>query len=126
MKAFLLRWLTTALAIAGAVWLLPGLHFDGGWTKLALVALVFGALNALLKPLLVLLTCPLVLATLGLFLLVLNGVLLLLTARLSGAFGLGFRVDGFWWAVLGGIVIGAASTLISLLLPDPRRTEAAR
>ena len=90
------------------------------------MALVFGALNALLKPLLVLLTCPLVLATLGLFLLVLNGVLLLLTARLSGAFGLGFRVDGFWWAVLGGIVIGAASTLISLLLPDPRRTEAAR
>jgi putative membrane protein len=102
MKAFVLRLLVNALAIFAAVKLLPGLHFQGTAVQLAGVALVFGLLNAFLKPIITLLTCPFILLTLGLFALV----------------GFDFRVDGIWWALLGGIVIGVISTALSLLIPD--------
>jgi putative membrane protein len=118
MKAFLLRFLATAAGIFVAVKLLPGLHFQGTALQLAGVALVFGVVNAFLKPLLSILTCPLILLTLGLFTLVVNAVLLLITAYLSQRLGFDFRVDGFWWALLGGIVIGIISTALSLLIPD--------
>ncbi len=119
MQAFLLRWLANALALAAALKLVPGLHFDGSWAKLALVALIFGVVNAILRPILKLLTCPLIVITLGLFTLVINAILLLVTARLSQALDLNFRVDGFWPALVGGLVIGIISTVIALVLPDP-------
>jgi putative membrane protein len=75
-------------------------------------------LNAFLKPLLMVLTCPLILLTLGLFALVVNGALLLFTAYVSQKMGFHFAVDGIWWAVLGGIFIGVISTALSLLIPD--------
>lgn len=118
MKAFVLRLLVNALAIFAAVKLLPGLHFEGSWLQLAGVALVFGVLNAFLKPILTVLTCPFILLTLGLFALVLNGVMLLVTAYVSQKLGFNFQVDGLWWALIGGIVIGIISTALSLLIPD--------
>jgi putative membrane protein len=120
MTRFLVRLLVNAAAIFAAVRLLPGLHFDGSIPQLAGVALVFGVVNALLKPILSILTCPLQLLTLGLFGLVVNGVLLLLTAYLSRQFGFAFTVDGLLWAIVGGIVIGLVSTALSLLIPDKK------
>jgi len=118
MMAFVLRLLINALAIFAAVKLLPGLHFEGTLVQLGGIALVFGVLNAFLKPLLMVLTCPLILLTLGLFALVVNGALLLFTAYVSQKMGFHFAVDGIWWAVLGGIFIGVISTALSLLIPD--------
>ncbi len=119
MRTFLLRWLINALALALAVTFVPGLHFQGTWAKLALVALIFGVVNAVLKPLLKILTCPLIAVTLGLFTLVINAVLLMITARLSQHFDLNFSVDSFWAALIGGIVVGIVSTVLALFIPDP-------
>ncbi len=120
MTRLLLRLAVNALAIMAAVRLLPGLHFDGGWVRLAGVALVFAAVNATLKPIVRFLTCPLVILTLGLFALVINGLMVLATAWVSEGFGLGFRVDDFRTAVLAGIVIGVVTVVLNLLIPDPR------
>lgn len=112
MKGFLLRLLVTALALWVAVRLVPGISFTGTPLALVGVALVFGVTNAVLKPILTVLTCPLILVTLGLFTLVVNAILLLATARLSQALGLGFVVDGFWPAFWGGLLIGLASVVL--------------
>ncbi len=120
MRAFLLRWLINSLAIYAAVELLPGLHFEGGPVRFLVLALVFGVINSLLRPFLTVLTCPLVLLTLGLFTLVINAVLLMLTAWVSEAWSLGFRVDGFWAAFWGALVIGVVSVLLSLLVGERR------
>lgn len=112
MKGFVVRLVVTALALWVAVRLVPGISFTGTPLALLGVALVFGATNAVLKPILTVLTCPLILVTLGLFTLVVNAVLLLATARLSQALGLGFVVDGFWPAFWGGLLIGLASVVL--------------
>jgi putative membrane protein len=118
MGGLALRWLTNALALAAAVWLVPGIHFEGDVVRLALVAAVFGVVNALLRPLLTVLTCPLLIVTLGLFALVINALLLLATAWLSAHWGLGFRVDGFWPAFWGGILMGLVSAVVSLFIRE--------
>jgi putative membrane protein len=122
---FLLRLLLTACALWVAVRLVPGITFTGTTLALVGVALVFGVVNAVLKPILTVLTCPLIVITLGLFTFVVNAVLLLITARLSQALGLGFAVDGFWPAFWGGLLIGLTSAVLSLLVdttqPDPHR-----
>ncbi len=118
MKALLLRWATNALALFIAVQLVPGLSFTGGLGKLAGVALVFGVINALLRPLLTLLSCPLILLTFGLFVFVINAVLLQLTAWVSDTLGLGFTVDGFGSAFVGSLLIGIVSVLVSIVVKD--------
>jgi putative membrane protein len=117
MISLLLRIVVNAVAILAAVKLLPGLHWNGTFPQLAGVALVMGVVNGFLKPILKVLSCPLQLLTLGLFGLVLNGLMLLLTAYLSQQFGFDFKVDGILWAIIGGIVIGIVSTALSLVLP---------
>lgn len=119
----LLRWLINMVALYLAVQLLPGIHFEGGVVKLALVAALFGLVNTLLRPLLTVLTCPLVVLTLGLFTIVINGLLLLATSALSVRWHLGFRVDGIWPAILGGLVIGVVSVVLAILLGDERRPK---
>jgi putative membrane protein len=84
------------------------------------VALIFGIVNSLLRPLLTILTCPLILLTLGLFSLVINAVLLRLTGWLSEQWGLGFQVDGFWPAFLGGLIVSLVSVLLSLTADKER------
>jgi putative membrane protein len=103
---------------AAALWvaaaLIPGLQFTGGLGRLLLVAAVFGIINSTLRPLLTILTCPLIVLTLGLFTLVINAVMLLVTGRVSESWSLGFTVSGFWSAFFGGLVVGVVSMLLSL------------
>ena len=119
MRSLLLHWLLNAAALWVAAWLLPGLDFQGDAAQLLLVAAVFGIVNSLLRPILTVLTCPLIVVTLGLFTLVINACMLLLTGWLSARWDLGFSVTGFWAAFLGGLVVGLVSVLLSLLLPRP-------
>jgi putative membrane protein len=119
MRSLLLHWLLNAAALWVAAWLLPGLDFQGTLLQLLLVAAVFGIVNSLLRPILTVLTCPLIVVTLGLFTLVINACMLLLTGWLSARWDLGFSVTGFWAAFFGGLVVGLVSVLLSLLLPRP-------
>lgn len=118
MTRFLLRWAINAAGLYAAVWIVPGIHLFGDWSDILWLALIFGLLNALVRPLLKLLTCPLIILTLGLFTIVINTLLLLLTSSIGQAFGIGFIVDGFWQAVLGSLVISLVSVVLSLFLRD--------
>jgi putative membrane protein len=115
---FLLRVLINAVALWAATALVPGIQYEGGWVTLLLVALVFGVLNAVIRPILKFLTCPLIILTLGLFTLVLNAAMLLMTSSLSQALGLGFYVNGFWPALAGGVIISIVSIVLSILVTD--------
>ncbi len=119
MRSLLLHWLLNAAALWAAAWLLPGLDFQGTIVQLLMVAAVFGIVNSLVRPILTVLTCPLIVVTLGLFTLVINALMLLLTGALSARWGLGFTVSGFWAAFIGGLVVGFVSVLLSLFLPRP-------
>ncbi len=114
----LLRWIITAIALYAAVRLLPGLHFRGPWWHLGIVAVIFGLVNALVRPLLKFLTCPLIILTLGLFTLVINAAMLWLTAAASEAFGISFRIADFWSAFLGALVISLVSAALNLFVSD--------
>jgi putative membrane protein len=116
MRHLLVRLVINAVALFAAVKLIPGMHFTGGVGNLLLVALVFGLVNAVVRPILTLLSCPLIVVTLGLFLLVINAAMLWLTSWLSSRFALGFQVDGFLPALLGGLVIGIVSTALTLFV----------
>ena len=118
MRNLLIRWVINALALFITVQLVPGLHFTGTVPQLFGVAAVFGILNAVLRPILALLTCPLMLLTPALFALVPNGAMLLLTARL--ATGWGFSVDGWLPAIIGGVLIGIVSFLAAVIIPEPK------
>lgn len=114
-RTLILRWLINTLAIFIAVLLVPGINFVGPGWQLGIVALVFGLVNVALRPLLMLLTCPLMILTLGLFGLVINALLLALTAQIAGSVGVQFTVDGFWPAVGGGLVISIVGLVLSML-----------
>jgi len=114
MGNFLLRLLSTAVALVVAAEILPGISFsDDGLLTIILVALIFGVVNAILKPILAVLSCPLIILTLGLFLFVLNGVMLLITDELAGG---RFDVDGLGSAILGGIIISLVNMVLEGLL----------
>jgi putative membrane protein len=99
---------------------IPGLRFDGDWKTIAVVAFIFGLVNALVRPLLTLLTCPLIALTFGLFTFVINAVMLALTGWLAQQLNLGFMVDGFWAAFLGALVVSLVSWALTLLIRDER------
>ena len=120
---FLIRLSINALALWAAIEIVPGVTYQGDWVYLLGVALVFGILNALVRPVLVFLTCPLLIVTLGLFTLVINGVVLWLTSALSGKLHLGFHVSGFWPAFFGALVVSIVSILLSLFVRDPDETR---
>lgn len=117
MQSLLLHWILNAAALWGAAAIVPGLEFHGGVGRLLLVAAVFGIVNSTLRPLLTILTCPLIVVTLGLFTLVINALMLLVTGWLSESWNLGFTVAGFWSAFWGGLAVGLVSMILSLLLP---------
>ena len=125
MRSLLLHWLMNAAALWLTAWLVPGLDFRGTVVELLLVAAVFGVVNSLVRPILTILTCPLIVITLGLFTLVINALMLLLTGALSERWGLGFTVSGFWAAFWGGLVVGLVSVVISLLLPGGKKGDSA-
>jgi putative membrane protein len=122
-RAVLLHWLLNAAALWVAAALIPGLDFNGGPGRLLLVAAVFGIVNSTLRPLLTILTCPLIVLTLGLFTLVINALMLMVTGWLSESWDLGFTVSGFWAAFFGGLVVGLVSMILSLML-GPKESRA--
>lgn len=107
----LLSWSINAGVLLLMPYIVPAVQIHGFWTAL-LVALVLGLLNAIVRPVLVLLTLPITILTLGLFLFVINGLLFWLAARALE----GFEVGGFWWAVLAALVYSTVSTVVSNLL----------
>ena len=118
MTKFILRWTINAIALFLAVYFVPGINLESGWTSIIWLALIFGLVNAFLRPLLKLLTCPLILLTLGLFTLLINTFLFWLAGRVGDAFGVGFTVAGFWPALLGSIVVSVVSIVLSLVFRD--------
>lgn len=104
---FLIRIIITALVAFGLSYLLDGVHINAFTTALIL-ALVLAVLNALVKPILVILTLPITILTLGLFLLVINALIIMLGDRFID----GFKVDGFWWALLFSILLSVVSSIL--------------
>ncbi|MFD4786673.1 phage holin family protein [Streptomyces sp. NPDC058459] len=123
MKNLLVKTIANAGALAVAVWLLDKITLTGGSTgkkagTLIVVALVFGLVNLLVKPVVKVLTFPLFILTLGLITLIVNALMLLLTSWACGQLNLSFHVEGFWTAVLGGLIISIVSWALNLVLPD--------
>jgi putative membrane protein len=115
------RLLINATALWAATRLVSGISFDGDGRLLLVVALVFGVLNAAVRPILMLLTLPLFILTLGLFTFVLNAVMLWLTGSISDTLGLGFHVEGFGAAFLGALVVTVVSFVLSLFVASGAR-----
>jgi putative membrane protein len=120
-RRFLVHWLVAAIALYVAVRLVPGLSYDGAWQTLAGMALVFGFLNAVVRPILTILTCPLQILTLGLFSLVLNAVMLLLAVEVGRGLGIGFQVASFGSAFLGALVVGIVTLIMNVFMGEDER-----
>jgi putative membrane protein len=120
---FAVRLLVNAAALWVATRVVPGVTYAGGWLPMLGVALVFGVVNAFVRPVARILTFPVVILTLGLFLLVINGCMLWLTSALSDVLDLGFHVRGFRPAFWGGLVVSIVSGLLSLVVADQRASS---
>ena len=120
-------WLAVnALALGVAVWLFDGITLTGDsgtdrFVQLVIVGAIFGLINMIVRPVVNLLSLPLIILTLGLMLIVVNALMLLLTSKIAESTDLGFHVDGFWTAVWGSIVISIASMVLSAIFPSPSR-----
>jgi putative membrane protein len=110
------RLVINAAALWVATRVVTGISYTGDWPPIFAVALVFGVLNALVRPVLMLLTLPFLLVTLGLFTLVLNGLMMWLTGAISDALDLGFHVESFWAAFKGGLVVSVVSFALSFFV----------
>lgn len=120
----LLRLLITALSLWVATKFVPGIRFTGdNYAALLGVALVFGVVNVFVKPILKLFSFPVVLLTLGLFLFVINALMLMLTSFVSGRLGFGFQVDGFVPALLGSLVVSVTAGVLHFVLGTNRDDE---
>jgi len=120
MTKFILRWVINAIALYLAVLILPGIDLRSDLVSILWLALIFGLVNALFRPLIQLLTCPLIILTLGLFTLVINTFLFWLTSVIGQSFGFGLMInDPVWWnAFLGGLVVSIVSVVMTLILKD--------
>lgn len=125
----LLTWLlTNAVALAVAAWLIDGISFDGPTSgraeiehkiiPLLIVALILGLVSSIVKPVLQVLSIPFIIVTLGLFLLVINALMLLLTGWIAGTVDIGFEVDGFWPALWGSLIITIVTALLDRVVDD--------
>lgn len=119
----LVRWIIVALSLVGAVWLIPGIRVEdtNAWIAVGVMAVVLGLVNAIIRPILAFLSCGCIVATLGLFMFVINGFTLWLSAWIAQNWlNIGFYVDGFWPALWGGIIVGVISFVLSMFLIDDR------
>ncbi len=123
MPKFITRWIVNALAIYLAVYFVPGISLSGEWTSLIWIALIFGLINALLRPIIKFFTFPLILITLGLFSLIINSFLFWLTSLIGKGFGIGLNITSpvFWNALLGGLVVSIVSVILNHFLKDKRK-----
>ena len=124
---FILRLLANMAALAVATWMFSGISLTGVDTThkvitMLVVALIFGFFNAIVKPIFAIVTIPILVLTLGLFLIVINACMLLLTSWIAGLFGIGWHVEGFWTAVGGAIVVSIVSFIANAILggKDPK------
>jgi len=123
MTKFILRLVINAIGLYLAVLILPGIDLRDNLVSILWLALIFGLVNALLRPLLNLLTCGLIVLTLGLFTLVINTFLFWLTSVIGQSFGFGLIIsDPVWWnAFLGGLVVSVVSIIMTMILKDEMR-----
>lgn len=130
MSKFLMRLLVTSFALYVAVQLVPGITYEGGWPILVAMAIIFGLVNAVVRPILSFLTCPLIVLTMGVFILVINASMLLMAARLARVLAVSFYVEGFGAAFWGAVVISIVSFFMNVFIADKdgdkdrRRTRA--
>ncbi len=122
----LVRWIFAGLALFAAAYLVPGIRVadPNAWTAYALMALILGLVNALIRPILRLLSCPLIILTLGLFLLIINGLSFLIAARIAENLGVGFYVDDFVAAFLGALIVSLVSMVANTFIRDQRDERA--
>ncbi len=122
MAKLLIRWIIIAIALFIAAWLVPGIRVEqSGWTVYAATAVILGFVNAIVRPLLLLLTCPAVILTLGLFVLVINAVSLKIASSIAvNWFHVGFYVDSFGAAFLGALIVSLVSVVLSAAVKDER------
>lgn len=120
MTRFITRWVINAVAIALAVYFVPGIDLGGDLISLVWLALIFGLVNAILRPIIKLFTFPIIILTLGLFSLVINSFLFWLTSTIGQGFGMGLNIADpvFWNSLLGGLVVSIVSTILSVILKD--------
>ena len=122
----LVTWLVVnALALGAATWLFDGITLDGSSDgdkvlTLLIVGAIFGVITSFVRPIVQLLSLPLIILTLGLMLIVINALMLMLTSWIAEKADLGFHVDGFWTALWGSIVISICSIVLESLFPHPR------
>jgi putative membrane protein len=117
-----LRWLITVIALFIALWIVPGIEIQGtnAWLAVGVMAVILGLINIFVRPLLRFLSCGFIVLTLGLFLLVINAFVLLLSSWICQALNIGFIVDGFWPALLGSIIVSIVSFILSMFLKDKK------
>lgn len=117
----LLRWIIVAFSLFVAAWLVPGIRVEGNaWLIYTVMAVILGLVNAVVRPLLKFLSCGLIIITLGLFVLVINGLTLWLASSIAiNWFHVGFYVDGFWSAFLGALIVSIVSIILSAFIKEP-------
>ena len=124
--SFFVRLLVNMAALWVATRVVPGVTYDGGWLPFIGVAVIFGVVNTFVGAIAKILTFPIIIVTLGFFLFVINGLMLWLTSRISDALDLGFRVDGFWPAFWGALVVSIVSTILGWMVRDSSRPGGSR
>lgn len=119
----LLRWIIVSVSLFVAAWLVPGITVTGGgWVVYAAMAVILGLVNAIIRPILAFLSCPLIILTLGLFVLVINALTLWLSSAIAvNLFNVAFVVDGFWAAFLGALIVSIVSIVLTLLAREGGR-----
>ena len=115
LRSVILKWLITSLAIFAAIYLVPGIHFTGPGWQLGIIAAIFSVVNLLLRPILMLITCPMIILTLGLFSVAINALLLMFTANVAIYLGIAYTIDSFTSAFIGALVISFTSLILNLL-----------
>jgi putative membrane protein len=117
MLYLLIRWLISTIAVGLTIYLLPGMQFSGNWIELFIVALVLALVNTIVRPVVTILSCPLIILTLGLFSLVINALMLLLTDWLLPV----ITIDGFWTAFWASLLISLIAWVLNLFVHDASR-----
>ena len=115
LRSVVLKWLITSLAIFAAIYLVPGIHFTGPGWQLGIIAAIFSMVNLLIRPILTLITCPMIILTLGLFSVAINALMLILTANVAVYLGIEYSIDSFTTAFIGALVISFTSLILNML-----------
>lgn len=123
MGKFFMRWAVNAIAVFAAFFVLGDAisRQNEGWMSVIVLAFILGFLNAVVRPLLKFLTCPFIILTLGLFTLVINTIMFWMTGWVGYAFGVGYTVDSFWTAFVGGLIVSVVSVILSLFIKDEKK-----